>query len=207
VLKTGSLNMKSNMDDKKKALGESINEFSQFRLALTSESDRGCALFAAAYLDNALSKLLSACMVQGKRLEEDLFSGQAPLSTFSSRIKLAFYMGKIAESERKDLDSIRGIRNEFAHHPEQLTFENQSIRDRCANLNHNWRGKYVGPRTKFNATVSALLINIVVETIQSTSPNDKEERPMHDEVKQRGLALVAYFDEVLKSTATPCTDS
>ncbi len=68
-----------------------------FRKSLTSESDRGCALFAAAYLDVSLSDLLYVSLVGNKNIEKDLFEGTAPLSTFSSRIKLAYYLGLISQ--------------------------------------------------------------------------------------------------------------
>jgi hypothetical protein len=57
-----------------------------FRKALI---DRGCALFAAAYLDASLSDLLYVCLVSNESIETDLFEGTAPLATFSSRIKVA----------------------------------------------------------------------------------------------------------------------
>jgi hypothetical protein len=38
-------------------------EAEAFRKALSSESDRGCALFAAAYLDSSLSDLLFVSLV------------------------------------------------------------------------------------------------------------------------------------------------
>jgi len=67
-----------------------------FRKALTAESDRGCALFAAAYLDASLSDFLYVSLVSNKSIEKDLFEGSAPLATFSSRIMMAYYLGLIS---------------------------------------------------------------------------------------------------------------
>lgn len=182
-------------DEKLKMLNDAIEDFSAFRMALSRESDRGCALFAAAYIDKALGDLLKACMVQHRKLDEELFVGQNPLSSFSSRIKLAYYLGKIAPSERKDLDTIRSIRNEFAHHANLLSFEDQSIRDRCNNLAHNWREKEASARTKFNATVSALLIRIVTERITSTAATEGHEKPLPDHIKEKGRQLWAKLNQ------------
>jgi hypothetical protein len=52
-------------------------EFLAFRQALTKESDRGCALFAAAFLDKTLSDLLYLSLVNDKKVERDLFEGNA----------------------------------------------------------------------------------------------------------------------------------
>jgi DNA-binding MltR family transcriptional regulator len=102
-----------------------------FRKALTSESDRGCVLLAAAYLDKSLSDLLYVSLVENKNIEKDLFDGTAPLATFSSRIKLAYYLGLISQACRRDLDTIRRIRNDFGHDPEIISFQKQSICEHC----------------------------------------------------------------------------
>ena len=95
----------------KEFLKKQLREFVAFRRALTDESDRGCALFAAAYLDKALSDVLFLSLVENKKIEAELFEGNAPLATFSSRIKLAFYLGKISTACRSDLETIRKIRD------------------------------------------------------------------------------------------------
>ena len=136
------------------------------------ESDRGCALFAAAYLDMALGKLLRACFVQSNKLNEDLFVGQNPLSTFSPMTKFAFYLGKISASERKDLDTIRLIRNELAHNAKKLTFTDQAINMRCGNLVHNSRDKGAQPRSKFIGTVSSLLGRIQGEASKTDAATE-----------------------------------
>lgn len=190
-------------EKKKREMLDSLHKFTKFRTALITESDRGCALFAASYLDKALEELLEACMVQHKKMREELFTGQSPLSTFSSKIKMAYYLGKIAESERRDLETIRSIRNEFAHDPEKLTFENQSIKARCNNLKHSWREKSAAPRTKFNATVTAILLNLMIAKIESSPAIIQPERPMPEEVKQAGLAAVSIFTEATNGSKNP----
>jgi hypothetical protein len=158
-------------------------EFFAFRTALTAETDRGCALFAAAFLDEALAKLLRSCMVQGKKMDEDLFVNPGPLSTFSSRTKLAYYMGKLSASERKDIDTIRSIRNDFAHHAQAIDFNAQSVRDRCGNLVHGWHAEDHRPRGKFTASVCGLLARINVEIIRATAPKEQAETPVPEELK------------------------
>lgn len=173
----------------------SLEDFTAFRMALTKESDRGCALFAAAYLDKALGDLLKSILVKHKKLDEEMFGSQSPAGSFSSRIKLAYYLGKIAPSERRDLDTIRSIRNEFAHHAELLSFEDQSIRDRCGNLTHNWRETEASAKTKFNAAVSALMIRLVGERITATAAVEAEEKPLPPHIKEMGRALGGRLDD------------
>jgi DNA-binding MltR family transcriptional regulator len=84
-------------------ISKQIEKILAFRKALSSESDRGCALLAASFLDNALSDLMYVSFVYNKKIEKDLLNGTAPLATFSSRIDMAYYLGKIPKSCKSDL--------------------------------------------------------------------------------------------------------
>ncbi|WP_305825787.1 MltR family transcriptional regulator [Massilia brevitalea] len=157
------------MDAQIKQLRE---EFSQVLHGINSESDRGCALFAAAYLDKALAELLRSRMIQDKRLDEDIFSSQAPLGTFSSRIKLTYYMGMITVEERKGLDTVRSIRNHFAHHPDVAQFSDQMIRDKCLNLfPQEMAGGLNTPRLRFVGAIAFLLGKIQGSMLESKKAN------------------------------------
>ena len=74
-----------------KFLAAQKEEVEAFGRAPAAESDRGCDLFAAGYLDKSLSDLLYVSLVS----EKGLFKGTAPLAKFSSRTKMAFYLGLI----------------------------------------------------------------------------------------------------------------
>jgi len=157
-------------------------EFMAFRQALTKESDRGCALFAAAFLDKALSDLLYLSLVADKRVEKDLFEGTAPLSSFSARIKIAFYLGKISKECRTDLDTIRGIRNEFAHHADIISFDSQSIADRCRSLQFSYHERAHRPRGHFTAAASRILAILQLTGLNSEAPQAKlDDRPTEAE--------------------------
>lgn len=169
--------------------------FTLFRRALASESDRGCALFAAAYLDDALANLLRALLVQGRALDEELFRSTSPLGTFSSRIKFAYYMGKISPQERRDLETIRSIRNTFAHTSEAVDFETQSIRDRCANLSLTFHTEDARARAKFTSSVTALLARVHMRTARATAATEHADTPiperLKEEVRQQAMVEAA----------------
>lgn len=173
---------KNSTEEQLLALIAEVDDFNQFRDALMRESDRGCALFAAAYIDKALGKLLKSHLVQGSKVDEELFTGQAPLGSFSSRIKLAYYLGRISAAERKDLDTIRQIRNDFAHNAAALTFSDQSIANRCGNLTHTWREVDASPRQKYTAGVSGLMINISHATRTAIAFQEREDSPIPREI-------------------------
>ena len=133
-----------------------------------AESDRACALILAANLDNRLKDVLSAFfVVMSENQEKEIFSGNGALSTFSSKIKLAYALGFLANDERHDLDIIRKVRNDFAHVEEGLDFSSEQIKSRCnsfiriAEMNRDYpklRNESSNPRGIFNIAAASLSI-------------------------------------------------
>ena len=82
---------------------------------LDKESDRGCALVAAGYLEDQLKKVLQARMVKHTGPAEEIFEGHEALATFSAKIKVAYLLGIVSHEVYSDLNRIRDIRNAFAH--------------------------------------------------------------------------------------------
>lgn len=161
-----------------------VQEISDFRIALTSESDRGCALFAASYLEKALSDLLYVSFIEDEKIEQDLFDGTAPLSTFSSRIKLAYYTGQISSSVRRDLDKIREIRNHFAHHPEIASFDDQSLSDKSKSLYFSYHKGDHRARGHFTAAVLGILAKLHAATLQAVTPDEvRDDQPTEEKKK------------------------
>jgi DNA-binding MltR family transcriptional regulator len=91
-------------------------------------------LLSAAWLDDALTENLRKCLVDDSEVVDELFGVDRPLGTFSAKITMAYCLGLIDEEMRKDLDTIRGIRNDFGHVRDALSFGTQSMVDRCNNL-------------------------------------------------------------------------
>ena len=113
---------------------------------LDKESDRALVILAASYLENLLWELIGTIMqVEEKDVNKLLFEeSNAPLSTFSSRINMAYCLGLIDKDQKSDLDQIRHIRNEFAHKFFDISFQTRSIADRCRTL----KAASVGGKTK-----------------------------------------------------------
>jgi pimeloyl-ACP methyl ester carboxylesterase len=104
----------------------------QLASSLGAESDRACGVLGAALLDAKLELLFRRRLgPNGERL----LGKSAPLGSFSSRIRLAYALGWISDDAHADLDTVRDIRNDFAHDFDlDLGFESSSIADRCRNL-------------------------------------------------------------------------
>jgi len=174
------------------------SEAKAFRKALSSESDRGCGLFAAAYLDSSLSDLLYVSLVANKKIDTDLFYGTAPLATFSSRIKMAYYLGLISEPCRRDLDIIRAIRNDFAHNLEIDSFEVQSVQDRCKALAYSYHEKHKDPKAHFVSAVMRILGHIQSATLTATQ---HQEKPSDVPTEEEKAAYRQVLDEMASKLA------
>lgn len=151
-------------------------EVLEFRLHLDKETDRGCALMAAAFLDELLKELLQNTLVDDPESFKDLFSGTGGLATFSSRIELSYLLGLIPPSLRRDLHLIRKIRNDFAHSMKIIDFNHPPIASRCRELHYNVFKDQLPPRKAFNRV--AFGVAGVINGAKRTT----ERRGVHDDV-------------------------
>lgn len=96
---------------------------------MSTESDRGCALSAAALLDEKCEELLRSIFVANDKEVDRLLTGLGPLASFSARGKLLYALGILPEGEFNEITFVRKIRNEFAHETVNLAFETSPISD------------------------------------------------------------------------------
>jgi DNA-binding MltR family transcriptional regulator len=99
-------------------------------------ADYAIAMIGAELLSGALQ---AAIVGRFRKFDTDdeikeLFENRGPLADLSSRIKLAYALDLFGPETRDDLDSIRRIRNLFAHRPEQHSFREPPIAADCKRL-------------------------------------------------------------------------
>ena len=111
----------------------SITNYSKIVRLYHGESDRAAALLAGSFMESFLEKFLKAYMIDDPIVEK-LFIGYNPLSTFAARIACGYAFGLISPGIKHDLTYIKKVRNHFAHHPAETSFEVSPIREWCANL-------------------------------------------------------------------------
>jgi mannitol operon repressor len=86
----------------------------------------------------------------------------APLETFSTRTAAAYALGLISQAEFKDCETLRRIRNRFAHDV-HTSFDQQDIGDLCANLTmaaQSYGDVVVAARGQYTSATTALILNL-----------------------------------------------
>jgi hypothetical protein len=93
-----------------------------------NEDDRSVAISACALVEFSLEKALKLRLRRMTKVEqESLFDGNAPLATFSAKIKMGYALGIYGKEMRHDLETVNRIRNVFAHSVQEVTFKNRRI--------------------------------------------------------------------------------
>lgn len=139
------------------------NDRDSFHVSLGNESDRGCVLVAAAFIDHVLADLLCTHFSNKETGERLVRARLSPLGTFSSRIMAAFALGLLTESEHKQLEIVRRIRNDFAHEFANVRFSESRIKERVQSLpaHPTVMSSAEDPtRVRFESAVNVLLTNL-----------------------------------------------
>lgn len=104
-----------------------LKDFLEFIPALNRESERGAVLISCSFLDALMGRILLACFVDRERTKRLLEGFNAPLGTFSTRVSAAYALALISEREFKECETLRRIRNRFAHDV-HASFDDQDLR-------------------------------------------------------------------------------
>lgn len=173
---------------------------------LKKESDRGCALVAAAYLENEINELLHRFFIkQGSKAREALFDFNGPAGTFSSKIKMSAALGLIPEEIHKALDLIRKMRNEFAHLHEPLDFESSKIKQQVQSLLPSLDTPQESTRDSFIMKIQSIAATIhlcIAHTFPRTIP-EYEQVPICADADEQEIEVAAR--RLMKVTAPDIT--
>lgn len=173
----------------------SLNELTKL---LQDLDDRGLVLSLAAFAEDALGALLREFMAPVEATKHLLEGFNAPLGTFSSRIKACLALGLISNEQYRDLEHLRKIRNEFAHHWRPVDLSSTSVAGHVAGLSYGTLTSHFPetPAEKVRDSFTSLLMSIRSHTRQI------REKKWSVVVRDPSLIagfVSAPFDEQLKS--------
>jgi hypothetical protein len=110
---------------------EAADLFQRYLKTISEESDRGAVLVGASLLDDALGKALKKKLVSATKNEDSLFDGgYSPLRSFAAKVELAFRLGLITRKTKQMLDTVRNLRNDFAHGTETIALNDEKVKNR-----------------------------------------------------------------------------
>ena len=90
--------------------------------------DRPAAIIASCYLERSLERALRGRLLADKKIADAFLKGMGPLSSFSSRIDLAYLLGLISTKEAYGcFHAIRRARNCFAHELTPTRFSSAAV--------------------------------------------------------------------------------
>lgn len=108
--------------------------FANFMTEFVNESDRAAVILGAAIIETLLGNIIEKYLLPCTSSTDDLLEGDAPLSTFSSRIKMCHRLGLIDDLLAKLLHAFRKLRNGFAHEIANSSLKEGSARDRVCSI-------------------------------------------------------------------------
>lgn len=133
-------------------------QFEAFMDSLTKESDRGAVLISAALLDDLLERSIRSLLLD-QSITDELFGNDRSLGSTGSKMRVAFALGILSESEYQECERMIRVRNTFAHEV-SCTFETQKVKDICLNFELGLKPesiKTVEPRGRFFTSALILL--------------------------------------------------
>ena len=142
---------------------------------------------------------MSADLVKNDNLFKQMLNGNGPLATFSSKIDLAYSLALIDENVHQDLHLLKKIRNEFAHLPGKLSFENPKIKSRCDCLTQS-DPIFQGPRDKFTGSMMGIIG--IIHALIYKSERLEAKTPQHDLTKDEFIKEIKESLQYMKSKST-----
>lgn len=101
-------------------------------LQMLDERGRGAVLVGVARVDVALERLLQAVLLPAPGPTDSFFQPDRPLGSFGARITLAARMGLVDQPVEQALQTLRRVRNGFAHSTTTATLADPSHADKLA---------------------------------------------------------------------------
>lgn len=147
------------------------------REAEESGSHRAMAVIAGAFVEDHLTDLIKSRMIKDEKIHKEMFSPGRAFGDFGVKINLGYLMGLYSSAALKELDTIKYIRNSFAHRIDIHDFRQRNIRDKCNNL-HLWQ------EIKIKMRRDPITKNLMI-TIGKDVDKDEQELPLVDLVMEQ----------------------
>lgn len=145
---------------------EVYGDINQLTKTLQDQDERGLILSLSAFAEDTLGSLLKAFMISSEAASQLVEGFNAPLGTFSARIKSTYAFGLISKNQFQDLERLRKIRNEFAHTWKLTSLSQPKIEAHIKAMSYS-RIDNVFPETpkdKIRSSITCILLELATNT-------------------------------------------
>lgn len=107
-------------------------------------------LNVAAFAEDTLELLLLAYLREESQAIKLVSGFNAPLGTFSARVKAAFALGLLLQDGYETLETLRKIRNKFAHNWKGVSLDRDDIKSQINRLSRSYFDEITVANTEHN---------------------------------------------------------
>ncbi len=159
-----SRNVKLPKDDEWVALVDQI---------MKGTDDRAVVVLAGSLIDAVLEQLLISWLLPDDAVTQYFDPPHGFLSTSGATTNLAFALALVSHEERDDLKQVAKVRNVFAHHLLDATFEHPDVVKHLKGLKSvKGLAPEDSPRARFRKAVSQLVVSL--RTFRTLEPTTAE---------------------------------
>lgn len=183
---------------------DELRALAAFSKEFNAETDRGAALVGAALVDNRLESLLRNHL-DSSSVSEDLLTGgpTAVLGSFSARIKTCYALGLITKLEYEECETIRRVRNAFAHKLHGLSFADQQVTDWCRNLKASPISEAVARKRYINSIMTMCMVLWYRPAHAASIRVTPRDWPWHLAKEQTGPTVLQAYDAAAAAAPIP----
>lgn len=147
---------------------QTFDDLNALLFTLSALDERGLIVSLGSFAEEALGVLIDAYLRPNPSARYLTTGFNAPLGSFSARIKGCHALGLITDEQFSDLEHLRKMRNAYAHTWRSLSFADQTIQDHIRGLSfpatHDAFPET--PREKVTQSLSFLLVELGVQAEQ-----------------------------------------
>jgi hypothetical protein len=170
---------------------------------LEGTSDRSAAIIAAAAVDRFLEEAILGRLVRNDEdAKANLVATGGALDGFFAKIHLGYALGLYSPKHVRELESIRKIRNCFAHSAKHITFDTKPISDECNKFSvRKYMGGDANNRKRYIAACqAAMMLLMIPKFLKIATHLTAKYKPQLDSV-EGDIHLLEIAMRVLAGTA------
>jgi hypothetical protein len=186
-----------------KRAGDSEEDIVLAAIELDNETDRGAVILATtAFEDKLTERLLQEFCALNSKERNELFGFDAPLRSFSAKIRIAYALGVLNKPLKRVAEVVRVLRNTCAHSGQGAAFIDDALLDAIEfclqeiGYTDDQLGLRSDERPSWPRFLFLTIINLLIVNVTKRAEGDEEEtRPGFSEIYGAYLVYKAQQEQ------------